>query len=104
MNTNSTTTDKSDNRILALTAFILFLLGFFLPLLVLFTILFFRPFLAAASLLLIALNFLACGAELLALVFGLMTWRLKLGKVATIGAVLFWILFVVNLFRFYHGR
>ena len=99
MNTDNTAADKSDNRVLALTAFILFLIGFLLPFLILVLFVFFRPFAGALAL---VLTFLPFGAELLALVFGLMSWRLKLGKTATVGAVLFWVIYVINLIRFYH--
>ena len=97
-------TDKSDNRVLALTAFILFLIGFFLPFLTIVLMVLFRPFHGALSLVFAALTVLPAVAELLALMFGLMSWRSKLGKTAAFGAVLFWTLYVINLFRFYHGR
>lgn len=92
MNTNDTTTDRRDNRALSLTAFILFLVGFFLP------------FLSLAFRFPDPLLFAALGAELLALIFGLMSWRFRLGKTAVIGAVVFFLVAIVNFIRFQSNR
>ena len=92
MKMTDTSTDKRDDRTLALAAFILFLVGFFLP------------FLCWTFRLPDALLFAACGAELLALAFGVMSWRWRLGKIATIGAALFCLLGITNLILFYSAR
>ena len=87
-----TRTDNRDDRALSLAAFVLFLAGFFLPIL------------CWAFRLPDPLLFAACGAELLALVFGVMTWRRRLGKIAAIGAAIFCLLGVTNLILFYSAR
>jgi len=81
MNTKDIEPKKRDDHVLSLTAFILFLAGLFLPL--------------------IGLIFIGCGAVLLALVFGLMSWRRRLGKIAAIGAGMICVIGIINLIRFY---
>ena len=81
MNRNDIATEKRDDRVLSLTAFILFLVGFFLPL--------------------FGTIYIGCGAVLLALIFGLPSWRRRLGKIAAIGAGVICVIGIINLIRFY---
>ena len=81
MNTKDMATEKRDDRVLSLTAFILFLAGFFLPL--------------------FGFIIIGCSALLLALLFGLLSWRRRLGKIAAIGAGVTCLIGVINLIRFY---
>ena len=89
MKTTNISTDKRDGWALSLAAFILFLAGLLLP----FVSMAGRPpdgFLIAAP-----------AAMILALIFGAMTWRQRLGKIATIGATVLCLLSVINAVRFF---
>ena len=92
MKMNDIATDRHDNRVLSLTAFILFIVGVFLPI---FRVTFRGVDISSATIL------IAVGAEILALVFGLISWKRRLGKVAAIGAAIICLLGTVNLIRFY---
>ena len=89
MKTTNNSTDKRNGWALSLTAVILFLAGLFLP----FVSVAGRPpngFMIAAP-----------AAMILALIFGAMTWKQRLGKIATIGAAALCLLSIINAIRFF---
>ena len=88
MKTTEISTDKRDSWALSFTAFILFLVGLFLP------------FISMAVRRPDALLIAAAAAMILALIFGIMTWRQRLGKIATIGAAVLCLISVINLILF----
>ena len=92
MNTNDIATDKQASRVLSRSAFILFIVGVFLPL--------FRVAFRGVDITSTAI-FIGVAAEILALVFGIMSRRSQLGKVAAIGAAIVCLIGGVNLVRFY---
>lgn len=73
--------EKQDDRALAITAFVLFLAGFLLP-----RILHLTGEDQAAGVVM----------EILALIFGVMSRRQRLGKIAAIGAAIFCALGIIN--------
>ena len=92
MNTNAIATDKRANPTLALTAFVLFVVGVVLPLL---RVTFRGTDISAITIL------IAVGAEIVALILGCISWRRRLGKIAAVGAAIVCVLGIVNLVRFY---
>jgi hypothetical protein len=90
MKTEQTISEK--RHALSVVAFVLFVIGIFLP--------FLRVTFRDTNISSIAI-FSGVAAEILALIFGAISSRSRLGKIAFIGAGIVCLLGVVNLVRFY---
>jgi hypothetical protein len=86
---NTPTSPKREECTLSRAAFGQFLLGFLLPFV---SLSFRKPD---------GLIFAACAASILAVIFGALSWRCRLGKIAATGAGLVCVLGLVNLIRFF---
>jgi hypothetical protein len=92
MKTNPIISHDQTGRGLSVAAFVLFIIGIFLP--------FLRVTFRDTNLSSVMI-FSAVGAEILALAFGAISSRWRLGKIAFIGAGIVCLLGIVNLIRFY---